>query len=132
MTIQDANGPLNILIVEDEMLIALDIERMLVELGYNIVALHTRIPAALVAAGRDQIDFAVLDINVAGNPSFPVARVLRSRNVPFLFLSGYGARGLIEGFTDAPVLTKPFRQSDLDLMIKSAMANHSKTPDDIG
>ena len=130
MTIQDANGPLNILIVEDEMLIALDIERMLVELGHNIVALHTRIPAALAAAGRDQIDFAVLDINVAGNPSFPVARVLRARNVPFLFLSGYGARGLIDGFTDAPVLTKPFSQSDLGLMVKSVLATNAQTPDD--
>ena len=73
-------GPRNILIVEDEMLIALDIEQMLIELGHNIVALCTRVPAALVVADREQIDFAVLDINVAGLQSFPVARILRARD----------------------------------------------------
>ena len=95
---------------------------MLIELGHKVVAVCTRVPAALVAAGRDQIDFAVLDINVAGVPSFPVAGVLRTRNVPFLFLSGYGARGLIDGFTDALVLTKPFNKSVLELMVSSALA----------
>ena len=81
MTTQDATGPRNILILEDEMLIALDIEQMLIELGHKVVAVCTRVPAALVAAGRDQIDFAVLDINVAGVPSFPVAGVSRERQV---------------------------------------------------
>ena len=122
MTAREASAPRNILILEDEMLIALDIEQMLIELGHSIVALCSRVPAALVAAGRAQVDFAVLDINVAGVPSFPVAQVLRSRSVPFLFLSGYGARGLIEGFTDALVLTKPFNKSDLELMVSSALA----------
>ena len=115
-------GPRNILIVEDEMLIALDIEQMLIELGHNIVALCTRVPAALVVAGRDQIDFAVLDINVAGVQSFPVARILRARRVPFLFLSGYGARGLVEEFSESLVLSKPFNKSDLEQIVLTALA----------
>ncbi len=129
MTTQDGIAPRNILIVEDEMLIALDIEQMLIELGHKIVALCTRVPAALVAAGQSQIDFAVLDINVAGVQSFPVANLLRTRKVPFLFLSGYGARGLIEGFTDAPVLTKPFTQIDLQRMVFCALAVDGTSPD---
>ena len=115
-------GPRNILIVEDEMLIALDIEQMLIELGHNIVALCTRVPAALVVAGRDQIDVAVLDINVAGVQSFPVARILRARRVPFLFLSGYGARGLVEEFSESLVLSKPFNKSDLEQIVLAALA----------
>ena len=115
-------GPRNILIVEDEMLIALDIEQMLIELGHNILALCTRVPAALVVAGRDQIDFAVLDINVAGVQSFPVARILRARRVPFLFLSGYGARGLVEEFSESLVLSKPFNKSDLEQIVLTALA----------
>ena len=122
VTTEDITAPRNILILEDEMLIALDIEQMLVALGHNIAALCTRIPAALVAASGQDIDFAVLDINVAGVLSFPVARILRDRKVPFLFLSGYGARGLIDGFTDAPVLTKPFSQGELEQMVASALA----------
>ena len=122
MTGGNGTQPRNILIVEDEMLIALDIEQMLIELGHTIVAVCSRLPAALVAAGGDKVDFAVLDINVAGVPSFPVAEVLRSRSVPFLFLSGYGARGLIEGFTNDLVLSKPFTKDDLELMVLSALA----------
>ena len=117
-----ATPPRNILIVEDEMLIALDIEQMLIELGHNIVALCTRVPAALVVAGRDRIDFAILDINVAGVPSFSVARVLRARSVPFLFLSGYGARGLVAEFTRSLVLSKPFNKSDLEHNVLAALA----------
>lgn len=125
MTARNAARPRNILILEDEMLIALDIEQMLTELGHRIEALCSRVPAALVAAGQSRVDFAVLDINVAGVPSFPVAQVLRARGVPFLFLSGYGAWGLIDGFTDAPVLTKPFNKSDLALMVLSALATEA-------
>lgn len=122
MTGGNGTQPRNILIVEDEMLIALDIEQMLIELGHTIVAVCSRLPAALVAAEGDEVDFAVLDINVAGVPSFPVAEVLRSRSVPFLFLSGYGARGLIAGFTNDLVLSKPFTKNDLELMVLSALA----------
>lgn len=127
MTSQTKSKPRNILIVEDEMLIALDIEQMLIELGHTIVALCSRVPAAIIAAGQEEIDFAVLDINVAGVPSFPVAQVLLSRGVPFVFLSGYGSRGLIQGFTDSLVLTKPFRLIDLQLMLESAVAVEVKT-----
>lgn len=122
MTTLNTPNPRNILILEDEMLIALDIEQMLTDLGHKVGAICNRIPAALIAAGQSHIDFAVLDINVAGEPSFPVAAVLRARKVPFLFLSGYGLRGLMEGFTDAPVLTKPFTKTDLEIIVLSALA----------
>ena len=122
LTAIGATPPRNILILEDEMLIALDIEQMLTDLGHNVVSLCTRLPPALIVARDGEIDFAVLDMNVAGVLSFPVATLLRARGVPFLFLSGYGAQGLIEGFTDALVLGKPFSAEDLERMVTQAAA----------
>jgi len=50
----------------------------------------------------------VLDVNLAGEMSYPVAELLRSRGVPFLFATGYGTDGLPEGMRNVPVLSKPF------------------------
>lgn len=117
MTTPGIIWPRNILVVEDEMLIALDIELMLIEMGHKIAAVCTRVPAAIVAAHDEKINFAVLDINISGSESFPVARVLRERNVPFLFLSGYGVQGLIDEFSGSAVVTKPFNKSILEAKI---------------
>src|SRR4051794_20667916 len=73
------------------------------------------------AARRDKaLDLAVLDINLNGKLSFPVAEVLRERRIPFLFASGYGSRGLIEAYKDAVRIQKPFRSRDLALAIERA------------
>jgi hypothetical protein len=56
----------------------------------------------------------VLDLNLGGCPTFPVADALKARGVPYIFASGYGAAGLIDGYLDEPILQKPFRQADLE------------------
>lgn len=116
-----AIAPRNILILEDEMLIALDIEQMLTGLGHVVVQICTRVAPALIAVQSTEIDFAILDMNVAGTLSFPVANLLQNRGVPFLFLSGYGAHGLIEGYEHAHVVAKPFSQNDLVRMMSRAL-----------
>ncbi len=68
---------------------------------------------ALPLAREGAFDFAVLDINLAGQLSFPVADVLRERGIPFLFASGYGSKGLIEEFRNAVRIQKPFLGQDL-------------------
>ncbi len=102
-----------ILIVEDEMILALNLEDMLMELGHTVVAIATRIKDAIDLAKSCDIDLAILDLNLSGSLSFPVAEILRKRGIPFMFASGYGENGLVEGFQNEFVLTKPYLPRDL-------------------
>ncbi len=104
---------LRILIVEDEMTIAFMIEDMLVDLGHEVVKIAMRLPEALKAAADSDFDLALLDVNLDGHKSFPVADALTHRGVPFVFATGYGPAGIEARFKGRPVLTKPFRQADL-------------------
>ncbi|GAB0119724.1 response regulator [Acidisoma sp. 7E03] len=113
---------MRILVVEDEMTIAFMIEDMLVELGHEVVELAMRLPEALKAAERPDIDLAILDVNLDGLRSFPVADVLIGRGIPFAFATGYGAAGLDAGYRDRPVLAKPFLLSDLKKLLTDACA----------
>ncbi|MEF2549841.1 response regulator [Aurantimonas sp. A2-1-M11] len=103
-----------VLIVEDEALLAMHLEDLLSALGHEVVEHATRIDMAMKLAGDCDIDFAVLDINVAGTQSFPVADILRQRSIPFAFATGYGAEGLSDDYRDSPVLRKPYSQADLE------------------
>lgn len=105
--------PLRILLVEDEMTIALMIEDMLTELGHEVVELAMRLPQALEAARHIDADLAILDVNLDGHRSFPVADILVERAIPFAFATGYGAAGLDEAYHGKPVLAKPFLFEDL-------------------
>lgn len=106
--------PLRILVVEDEMTIALLIEDMLLDLGHEVAGLAMRLPQALHLARTAEIDFAILDINLDGCLSFPVAELLRERGIPFIFASGYGSAGLEDPWRgNVAVMTKPFELKDL-------------------
>jgi CheY-like chemotaxis protein len=101
------------LVVEDEVLVGMLIEEMLHELGYEIAALSTHLDQALALARTAAFDVALLDINLNGQQSFPVADVVRARGLPFLFATGYGSRILPDPYRDAPILQKPFSLADL-------------------
>ncbi len=101
------------LIVEDEVMVAMYVEDLLTELGYEVAALATSLDQALPLAREGEFDFAVLDINLAGPVSFPVADVLRERGIPFLFASGYSSKGLNDEYRNAIRIQKPFLSRDL-------------------
>jgi CheY-like chemotaxis protein len=104
---------LRILVVEDEMLVAMSIEDMLLELGHEVAGLASRLGPALALARDSRFDAAMLDVNLAGEPSFPVADLLIGRGIPFLFATGYGRQGIEERYRDHPMLQKPFRTEEL-------------------
>jgi CheY-like chemotaxis protein len=108
-----AEKRLRILVVEDEMLVAMNIEDMLLALGHEVAGLASRLQPALQLAQEGDFDLAMLDVNLAGETSFPVADILRQRGIPYLFATGYGIDGIEEGYRGAPVLQKPFRSRDL-------------------
>ena len=113
---------LRILVVEDEMTVALMIEDMLLDLGHEVVALAMRVGSALRIAEAAEIDFALLDINLDGCLSFPVADVLRRRGVRFAFASGYGSAGLAAAYRRDAMIRKPFDQQTLQRAIEGLSA----------
>lgn len=104
-----------ILVVEDEMLVAMLIVDILDDLGFETLGPAMRLETALEYASGADFDFAILDINLAGKHSFPVAEKLKERRIPFIFASGYGRSGLVEPYLDIPVLQKPF---DADAIVR--------------
>ncbi|WP_105374058.1 response regulator [Neorhizobium huautlense] len=104
---------LRILVVEDEMTISLLVEDMLTELGHEVVDLAMRLKQAEEMAATFDIDLAILDVNLDGHKSFPVADILAARGIPFVFATGYGAAGIDPGYQQWPVITKPFLIDDL-------------------
>ncbi|MGD8216678.1 response regulator [Pseudomonas thivervalensis] len=108
---------IRVLVVEDEGAIALLIEEMLEEFGCEVVASVARLATACEVAGSVQVDLAILDVNLAGERVFPVADILRNRQIPFLFSTGYGASGLPVEYAGRPVLHKPFSESELQQKI---------------
>ena len=101
------------LVVEDEVLVGMLIEEMLRELGYEIAGLSTHLDQAVTLARTARFDVALLDINLNGRQSFPVADAIRARGLPFLFATGYGSRIVPEPYRTAPILQKPFSLAEL-------------------
>ena len=102
-----------VLVVEDEYLVAILIEEILESAGCIVMGPIPRLPEALDAAHHDNCDAAVLDVNLAGERINPVADALSERNVPFLFVTGYGASALPSEYAERPRLHKPFRMAEL-------------------
>jgi CheY-like chemotaxis protein len=101
------------LLVEDEALVALMIEDMLEDLGLNVIASVAQLRKACELAATATFDVAILDVNLAGELVFPVARILRQRCIPFLFSSGYGQPAQDDEFKNAPSIVKPFSAEQL-------------------
>lgn len=101
------------LVVEDEALVSLLIEDMLMELGHDVVAAVATVEQALKRIANESFDAAILDVNLAGTPSYDIADALDGKGVPFVFSTGYGARGLRADLKDRPVLQKPFQLHEL-------------------
>ncbi len=108
----DKDGRLRALLVEDEPLVALMIEDMLADLGIDVALSASTLADALAATEAD-FDFALLDINLKGERSFPAAEALRRRGKPFMFVTGYGTLGTYGTDFDVVVLQKPFTIADL-------------------
>ena len=108
-----ASASRRVLLVEDEPIVAIALQDMLEELGYEVVGPAFRLARALELAGSEAIDAAILDVNMGDGDSYGVAARLKARGVPYLFATGYGAAGLEPGHEDALVLQKPYREAQV-------------------
>jgi CheY-like chemotaxis protein len=119
------NG-LRVLIVEDETLVAMLMEELLEELGCKVACTATRVRKALEGLEGTSIEAAVLDVNVAGESVTPLVDALNKRQIPFIFASGYGAKGVDPRWADRPILQKPFTIEELEAALVGCLGGSSK------
>ena len=106
--------PPRVLLVEDEALIALDTADALTEGGYVVAGIADRVASALALAETEDLDAAVLDVNLAGEQVWPVAAVLADRGIPFVLLSGLSSQTDVPvRFRNTPWVSKPARHTEL-------------------
>ena len=111
-----------VLVVEDEMMIAMLLEDMLIDLGCEVVGIASRLDDALLRAQNTAFDIAILDVNLNGQTSYAVADALAERGLPFVFATGYGSGGLTPRYQNITTLQKPFQISDLIRALSEALA----------
>jgi two-component sensor histidine kinase/DNA-binding response OmpR family regulator len=96
-----------VLLVEDEALIGMMMKNMLAELGLSVVGPYARMADALSAARQESFDAAILDVNLNGELTYPIADILIDRNLPFAFVTGYDTQSIDERFAQIPIIQKP-------------------------
>jgi DNA-binding response OmpR family regulator len=110
-----------VLVVEDEVLIGMMLQDMLSDFGCEVVGPIIRLAPALEAAQREQVDFAILDVNLAGEAVFPVADALNSRKIPIVFSTGYGTSDLEGRYKEFPTLAKPYDVDELRRVLSTVV-----------
>jgi DNA-binding response OmpR family regulator len=123
------NG-LRVLVAEDRALIAAKIAQVLREAACVVVGPVGTVAAGLDIARRNEppLDAAVLDIDLHGEPVFPLAEALRARGVPFMFLTGYGPLVIPAPWRDEVRLEKPFHRFTLLPALGSALSRDEAPP----
>ena len=112
----------SILIVEDEPLIAMMLEDFLESLGHEVAGSCDSVGDALAAVEQGGFDVAILDVNLKGENVWPVASLLREKNVPFVIATGGHVDPPPPEFNDAPVIEKPYTVDRVTPAIDSALA----------
>jgi DNA-binding NtrC family response regulator len=101
-----------VMIVEDEMLLAMELESLLEEMGCSVIGPAPNVDRALALLDQQRPDAAILDVNLNGQAAMPVAAALNEQHVPFVLATGYSDE-LQPEMQDAPRLSKPVNHTDL-------------------
>jgi light-regulated signal transduction histidine kinase (bacteriophytochrome)/CheY-like chemotaxis protein len=118
---------LAVLLVEDNLIIAMDSEDILHRLGALEVLTAANVPHALEILAEKSFDLALLDVNLGDDTSFPIAEKLKAQGVPFAFATGYG-EGVAQAksYADAPILQKPYTLERAAELLLRAMATRAE------
>lgn len=109
----------NVLVLEDEALIAMLLQDELESLGIHVVGPICNLQSAIQLAETSDLDAALLDLNINGDYATEVADRLRARDIPFIFVTAYRPEGL--RYRDVPILPKPFTGLDLRVALISLL-----------
>lgn len=118
---------LRVLLAEDESLIAIMVEEAVKKMGHTVIGPFADADAALAAAADEEIDLALLDVNLGGRLIYGVADLLRGRGIPFILLTGYGLESIPAAYRNAPTLQKPI-EPDLLRKAMAAIATTAAPP----
>ena len=114
-----------LLLVEDELIVGAFMQDLLETIGYRTTQPIGRLAEAIQAANAERFDGAVLDMNLNGELVYPLAELLTSQKVPFVFVTGYAPRGVDSRFQAVPVLQKPVAEEELASTLKAILATQS-------
>jgi CheY-like chemotaxis protein len=115
-----------ILVVEDEMLVLMEIEDTLADFGCESVFAAATNEQAIALIESQHLDAALLDLNLNGVRSYPVADALAAHGVPFAFATGYGGHGLRDCDQGRPLLMKPFELASLETLLVGLLSAHGQ------
>jgi len=110
-----------VFLVEDEALIIMMVEDALADLGCEVAGVASRFDDAVAKARKLAFDVAILDVNLNGLRTFPIAEIIQDRGIPFVFATGYGAGSVPDGLSDRPILQKPFAAADLTEALRTVL-----------
>lgn len=110
-----------VVVVEDNALLGMELERLLAELGCRVVGSAGRLEAATRLCADVPFDVALLDINLNGNNTLALAESLQARGQVFVLTTGYGTRGVPQSLRAAQLLEKPYREQDLENALRRAL-----------
>ena len=119
-----------VLVVEDEPLVAMAIADCVVDAGCRVLGPVGSLSEALRTARNGKYDAALLDANLGGKNVEELAACLAEAGVPFAFVTGYGKDGLPKAFRDVPILTKPYDDDQLKLVIRCMVGSVDGTLND--
>ena len=102
-----------VMLVEDEAIVALAVNDSLTDLGFSVIGPFSRVSDACRALQDNQVDAAILDVNLDGEMVYSLAEMLTDRKIPFVFATGYGAESIEARFEHVPVLQKPIEKDML-------------------
>ena len=120
--LRDKPGAARLLLVEDEMVVGMFMQELLEDIGYRTTEPIGRLSDAMAAAERERFRGAVLDMNLNGEIVYPLAELLTSQNVPFVFVTGYAPHSVDARFTTVPILQKPVLQDELAATLERVLA----------
>jgi DNA-binding response OmpR family regulator len=102
-----------VFVLEDEILILLDLQMMIIDLGWDVPYVASDLQTAMHITTTERFDLALLDLNVKGKMSHPIAAILQERNIPFIISTGYGEEMVRQQFPEALYLPKPIERGPL-------------------
>jgi len=117
-------GP-RVFVLEDEMLIAMLVQDWLIELGYEPVGPAGKVHEALDLVRNQELDAAVLDVTLGHDTCYPVADLLRAKDVPFAFATGRDDEAIPVHLKSTPILRKPYNLHALETMLTKLLAGRT-------
>lgn len=125
--VESLNDCPNILLLEDDLLLAMDMEDHLLQTGHKIVGPFGRIADAIDAIPRNDLAGAIVDLNLHGELSFPVIEMLREHSVPVIVCSGYAELPEVKNrLNGLPMLPKPWNTQKLDRLMRETFGVPSR------